>query len=105
MMLQLSDSKIWLSPLISHVSQSLESHTLFHSWAVSRHTTVCHAAKKPAHNTMSILTGRKKTRFLYFCISVVPLQNKMIFAVDTPANVSSPHTKFEQNHFKRSQDI
>ena len=48
---------------------------------------------------------RKKTRFSHLCSSVLPLRNKTIFAVDTPANFSTPHTKFEQNRFKRSLDM
>ena len=43
-----------------------------------------------------ILTGRKKTRFSHFRSSVLPLRNKTNFAVDTPANFSTPHTKFER---------
>ena len=43
----------------------------------------------------TILTGRKKTRFSNLRTSVLPLQNKTIFAVDMRANVSTPHTTFE----------
>ena len=51
------------------------------------------------------LTGRKKTRFSYLRSSVLPLRNNTNFAVYTPANFSTPHTKFERNRFKRSRDI
>ena len=44
------------------------------------------AVKKPARNTVSILTGRMKTQFSYLRSSVLPLRNKTIFAVDTAAN-------------------
>ena len=54
---------------------------------------------------MSILTGRKKTQFLHLRSSVLPLRNKMIFAVDTPSNFSTPLSKFEQNRLTRSRDM
>ena len=44
-------------------------------------------------------------RFSHLRSSVLPLQNKTILAVDTSANVSTSHTKFERNRFKLSQDI
>ena len=44
-------------------------------------------------------------QFLHFHSSVLPLQNKTMFAVETPANVSTQHTKFERNHFKYSRDM
>jgi len=33
------------------------------AFAKSRHTVVCHAAKKPAHHTVSIFTGNTKSNF------------------------------------------
>ena len=44
---------------------------------------MCGVAKKLAHNTVSILTGRKKLRFSHIRSFVLPLRNKAIFAVQT----------------------
>ena len=44
-------------------------------------------------------------QYSHFRSSVLSRQNKTIFAVGIPANVSTSHTKFEQNHFKRSRDM
>ena len=79
-------------------------------WVQTAHKIKAHdsvsCGQRSQHATpVSILTGRKKTRFLHLRSSVLPLQNKTVFAVDTPANVSTPHTKFEQNRFKRSRDM
>ena len=54
---------------------------------------------------VSILTGRKKTRFSHLRSSVLPLRNNTNFAVDTTANFSTPHSKFERNRFKRFRDM
>ena len=77
-------------------------YTYLGTGEISRHMVVFCVANNPACNTVSILTGRKM-RFLQLLSSV--LQNKTIFAVDTPTNVSTPHTKFEQNQFKHSQHM
>ena len=47
---------------------------------------------------MVILTGRKKTSFSHFCISVIPYPIGTKFATDFPAIQGSLHTKFEGNH-------
>ena len=44
-------------------------------------------------------------QFSHLRSSVLPLQNKTIFAVDTPANFSTPHSKFERDRFKHFRDI
>ena len=36
---------------------------------------------------------------------MVLLQSDTIFAVETPSTISSPHSKFEQTHFKYSRDM
>ena len=58
--------------------------------------------RKPAH-----YTDRKKESVIFTRIrsSVLPLQNGTIFAVDTSTNVSTPHTKFQQNDFKHFRDM
>ena len=64
---------------------------------------MCHAAKKPAHHTVGILTGRKKTSFSHLCISVIPYPIGTKFATELPASQGSLLTKFEGNrsiHFR-----
>ena len=59
--------------------------------------------KKPAHHTVSILTGRKKTQFSHLCSSVIPYLIGTKFATDVSASYGSLHTKFEENrssHFR-----
>ena len=42
-------------------------------------------------------------KFPCICSSMLPLRNKMIFAMEMPSTFSSPHTEFEQ--FKHSRDM
>ena len=42
-------------------------------------------SKKPARNTVNILTGRKKTSFSHLCISVMPYPIGTKFATELPA--------------------
>ena len=59
--------------------------------------------KKPARHTVGILTGRKKTSFSHFCISVIPYPSGTKFTTELPASQGSLHTKFEGNlssHFR-----
>ena len=49
--------------------------------AISRHTVVCHAAKKPVHHTVSILTGKKKTTFSPVHSSMALSPKHTIFAL------------------------
>ena len=53
---------------------------------------------------MSILTGRKKTQFLYLCSSVIlnPIGTK--FATDVPASWGGLHAKFGENHSSHFRD-
>ena len=57
--------------------------------------------KKPAHHTVSILTGRMKTQFSHLCSSVIlhPIGTK--YAREMPA---SKHTKFEENRSSHFRD-
>ena len=45
--------------------------------------------KKPARHTLGILTGRKKTSFSHFCISVIPYPIGTKFATELPASQES----------------
>ena len=61
--------------------------------------------KKPARHTMGILTGRKKTSFSHFCISVIHYPIGIKFATELPASRGSLHTKCEGNrssHFRET---
>ena len=60
--------------------------------------------KKPAHHTVSILTGRKKTQFLHLCSSVIPYPIGTEFATDVSASYGSLHTKFEENRSSHFRD-
>ena len=91
---------------------------------ISRHTIVCHAAqeagaphrgyqdkrqcvvrpKKPARHTVSILTGRTKTSFSHFCISVITYLIGTKFATQLPASQGSLHSKFEGNRSSHFRD-
>ena len=72
---------------------------------VSRHTIVCRAAQEAGGHTVGILTGRKKTSFSHFCISVIPYSIGTKFATELPASQGSLHTKFEGNRSSHFQDI
>ena len=43
---------------------------------------VCYAAQEAGAHTMGILTGRKKTSFSQFCISVIPYPIETKFATE-----------------------
>ena len=60
--------------------------------------------KKPAHRTVSILTGRKKTQFSHLCSSVIPYPIATKFATDVPASYGRLHTKFEENRYSHFRD-
>ena len=60
--------------------------------------------KKPAHHTVSILTGRTKTSFLHLCISVITYLIGTKFATQLPASQGSLHSKFEGNRFSHFRD-
>ena len=50
--------------------------------------------KNPARTPwVRILTGRKKTSFSHFCISVIPYPIETTFATELPASQGSLHTK------------
>ena len=58
---------------------------------------------KPARHTVGILTGRKKTSFSHFCVSVIPYPIGPKCATELPTSQGSLHTKFEGNrscHFR-----
>ena len=54
---------------------------------------------------MGILTGRKKTSFSHFCISVIPYLIETKFATELPASQGSLHTKLEGNRFSHFRDM
>ena len=60
--------------------------------------------KKPAHHTVSIFTGRKKTSFSHLCISVIPYPIGTKFATEFSANHGSLHSTLEGNRSNRFQD-
>ena len=60
--------------------------------------------KKPVRHTVSTLTGRKKTSYSHFCISVIPYPIETKFAAELPASQGSLHSKFEGNHSSHSRD-
>ena len=53
---------------------------------ISRRMIVCRAAQEEAHHTVGILTGRNKTSFSHFCISVIPYPTGTKFATQFPAS-------------------
>ena len=53
---------------------------------ISRHMVVCRAAQEAGVPPVSILTGRKKTRFSHLCSSVIPYPIGIKFATDVPAS-------------------
>ena len=61
--------------------------------------------KKPAHHTVSIFTGRKKTSFSHLCISVIPYPIGTKFATEFPASQGSLHSKFEGNRAPAISEI
>ena len=61
-------------------------------------------SKKPARHTVGILTGRKKTSFSHFCISVNHYPIGIKFATEFPASQGSLHTKFEGNRSSHFRD-
>ena len=65
---------------------------------------VCHAAQEAGAHTVGILTGRKKTSFSHFCISVIPYPIGTKFATELLASQGSLHTKFEGNHSSHFRD-
>ena len=62
-------------------------------------------SKKPARHTVSILTGRKKTRFSHVCSSVILHLIGTSFAAEVPARWATPHTKFEENRLGHFRDL
>ena len=60
--------------------------------------------KKPAHHTVSILTGRKKTSFSHLCISVISYPIGTKFATELPASQGSLHSKCEGNRSSHFRD-
>ena len=60
--------------------------------------------KKPARHTVGILTGRKKTSFSHFCISVIPYPIGTKFSTELPSSQGSLHTKFEGNRSSHFRD-
>ena len=69
---------------------------------ISRHMVVCRAAKKLAHNTREYINREKENSIF---APVLPLRNKMNFAVDMPTNFSTPNTKFGQNRASSVPEI
>ena len=64
---------------------------------------MCRAAQEAGVPPVSILTGRKKTRFSHLCSSVIPYPIGTKFVREVPASKGSLHTKFEENlssHFR-----
>ena len=70
----------------------------------SRHTIVCRAAQEAGAPQVSILTGRKKTKFSHLCSSVIPYPIGTKFATDVSASYGSLHTKFEENRSSHFRD-
>ena len=70
----------------------------------SRHTVVCRAPQEAGTQHREYI-DREKKQFSHIHSSVLLLQNKTIFAVNTPINISTPHFTFQQNHFKHSRDM
>ena len=68
----------------------------------SRHDSVSCGPKSRRH-TVGILTGRKKTSFSHFCISVIPYPIGTKFATALPASQGSLHTNCE-GHGRNFQD-
>ena len=75
-----------------------------HTIVTSRHTIVCRAAKEAGAHTVAILTGRKKTSFSHFRISVIPYPIGNKFAAELPASQGGLHTKFEGNRSSHFRD-
>ena len=71
---------------------------------VSRHTVVCRAAQEADVPPVSILTGRKKTKFSHLCSSVIPYPIGTKLAREVPASKGSLHTKFEENRSSHFRD-
>ena len=61
--------------------------------------------KKPARHTVSIFTGRKKTRFSHLCSSMIPYPIGTSLTTEEPARQATPHTKFEGNLPSRFGDM
>ena len=60
--------------------------------------------KKPAHHTVSILTGSTKMSFSHLCILVITYLIRPKFATQLPASQGSLHSKFEGNRSSHFQD-
>ena len=72
--------------------------------ALSRHTVVCRAAQEAGVPPVSILTGRKKTKFSHLCSSVIPYPIGTKFAREVPASKGNLHTTFEENRSSHFRD-
>jgi len=53
----------------------------------------------------SILTGRTKMQFSRIRNFMLLVQNRMIFAVEMPSTVSTPHSKFQLNCARSFRDM
>ena len=65
---------------------------------------MCRSAQEAGAHTVGILTGRKKTSFSHFCISVIPYPIGTKFATQLPVNQGSLHTKFDGHRSSNVRD-
>ena len=90
-----------LEAYLSRIMDTCSTHVI--PKYIKTHDSVVRS-KKLARHTVGILTGRKKTSFSHFCISVIlyPIGTK--FATQLPASQGSLHSKFEGNQSSHFRD-